>query len=83
LPASVKQWHGLAPPGSSNEPLAFIEDVSATTTGWSVGNGPRLLQPGAGYDGDEDSKKMRGYFAQGNAYTLKKMQEHFAKKAAK
>ena len=38
---------------------------------------------GLGYGSDEESKKMRGFFAQGNAYTLKKMQEHFNKKAAK
>jgi hypothetical protein len=38
---------------------------------------------GLGYGSDEESKKMRGFFAHGNAYTLKKMQQHFAKTTAK
>lgn len=33
-----------------------------------------------GFSDDDESKKMRAFFARGNAYTLKKLQERFAKK---
>lgn len=37
---------------------------------------------GMGYTNDEESQKMRKHFKWGNAYTLKKLQERFAKKSA-
>jgi uncharacterized protein YndB with AHSA1/START domain len=37
---------------------------------------------GLGYGDDDESQKLRGFFEKGNAYTLKKLQEHFAPKAA-
>src|SRR5262249_35120973 len=39
----------------------------------------RLRVTGLGYGGDDESQKMRAFFEKGNAYTLKKLQEHFAK----
>jgi hypothetical protein len=35
---------------------------------------------GLGYGSDEESQKMRKFFEAGNAFTLKKLQEHLAKK---
>jgi uncharacterized protein YndB with AHSA1/START domain len=40
----------------------------------------RLRIVGVGYGDDEESKKLRDFFEKGNAYTVKKMQEHFQKK---
>jgi hypothetical protein len=33
-----------------------------------------------GFGNDEESKNMRAFFDRGNAWTLKKLQEHFASK---
>jgi uncharacterized protein YndB with AHSA1/START domain len=44
-------------------------------------NRTRLRMVGLGYRGDEESKKLRAFFEKGNAYTLKKLQEHFARKS--
>jgi uncharacterized protein YndB with AHSA1/START domain len=41
----------------------------------------RLRVTGLGYGADDESRKMRGFFESGNAYTLKKLQDHFAKSA--
>ena len=41
----------------------------------------RLRIVGNGYGDDEESKKLRGFFEKGNAYTLQKLQEKFAKSA--
>jgi uncharacterized protein YndB with AHSA1/START domain len=41
----------------------------------------RLRAVGLGFGGDEESKKMKAFFERGNAFTIKKVQEHFAKKA--
>ncbi len=38
---------------------------------------------GLGYGDDEESRKLRGFFDKGNAYTLKKLQEKFVGKQAK
>jgi uncharacterized protein YndB with AHSA1/START domain len=43
-------------------------------------NRTRLRLVGLGYSADEESKKLRAFFEKGNAYTLKKLQEHLAKK---
>jgi uncharacterized protein YndB with AHSA1/START domain len=43
-------------------------------------NRTRLRVVGLGYSADEESKKLRAFFEKGNAYTLKKLQEHLAKK---
>jgi len=43
-------------------------------------NRTRLRVVGLGYGADEESKKMRAFFERGNASTLKKLQEHLAKK---
>jgi uncharacterized protein YndB with AHSA1/START domain len=43
----------------------------------------RLRLVGTGYGDDEESKKLRGFFERGNAYTLKKLQEKFAVKGSK
>jgi uncharacterized protein YndB with AHSA1/START domain len=43
----------------------------------------RLTVTGLGYGDDEESQKLRGFFDKGNAYTIKKLQEKFAAKAAK
>ena len=40
----------------------------------------RLRITGLGYGDDEESRKLRGFFDKGNAYTLKKLQEKFAAK---
>jgi uncharacterized protein YndB with AHSA1/START domain len=40
----------------------------------------RLRLVGLGYGPDEESQKLRAFFEKGNAYTLKKLQEHFARK---
>jgi uncharacterized protein YndB with AHSA1/START domain len=40
----------------------------------------RLRVTGLGYGSDDESQKMRKFFEAGNAYTLKKLQEHLAKK---
>ena len=42
----------------------------------------RLRITGLGYGTDEESKKMGGFFEAGNAYTLKKLQDHLAKSCA-
>jgi uncharacterized protein YndB with AHSA1/START domain len=49
-------------------------------------DGPSLTSlriVGNGYSDDEESLKLRSFFEKGNAYTLQKLQEKFAKKAAK
>jgi uncharacterized protein YndB with AHSA1/START domain len=38
----------------------------------------RIRLVGQGYGSDEESKKLRAFFARGNAYTLQKLQKHFA-----
>jgi hypothetical protein len=38
----------------------------------------RVRVVGLGYGTDDESTKMRKFFEAGNAYTLKKLQEHFA-----
>jgi uncharacterized protein YndB with AHSA1/START domain len=43
----------------------------------------RVRVVGLGYGDDEASKKLRAFFEQGNAQTLKKLQEHFAAKKPK
>jgi uncharacterized protein YndB with AHSA1/START domain len=43
-------------------------------------NRTRVRVVGLGYSADEESKKLRAFFEKGNAYTLKRLQEHFAKK---
>ncbi len=43
-------------------------------------NSTRVRVVGLGYGADEESKKLRVFFEKGNAYTLKRLQEHFAKK---
>jgi uncharacterized protein YndB with AHSA1/START domain len=43
----------------------------------------RLSIVGLGYGTDEESKKLRGFFDYGNAYTLKKLQEKFTSKGGK
>jgi len=43
----------------------------------------RLRMVGLGYGADDDSKKLWAFFEKGNAYTLKKLQDHFAVKATK
>jgi uncharacterized protein YndB with AHSA1/START domain len=40
----------------------------------------RLREVGLGYGSDEESKKLRAFFKNGNAFTLKKLQEHFTPK---
>jgi len=44
-------------------------------------NRTRVRAVGLGYGADEESQKMRKFFESGNAYTLKKLQEHFTKMA--
>ncbi len=43
-------------------------------------NRTRLRVVGLGYGADDESQKLRAFFEKGNAYTLKKLQEHLAKK---
>jgi uncharacterized protein YndB with AHSA1/START domain len=43
-------------------------------------NRTRLRLVGLGYGADQESKKLRAFFEKGNAYTLRKLQEHLAKK---
>jgi uncharacterized protein YndB with AHSA1/START domain len=40
----------------------------------------RLREAGLGYGGDDESKQLRAFFKRGNAYMLKKLQEHFIAK---
>jgi uncharacterized protein YndB with AHSA1/START domain len=40
----------------------------------------RVREVGVGYGSDEESQKLRKFFEAGNAYTLKRLQEHLAKK---
>jgi hypothetical protein len=44
-------------------------------------NRTRVRIVGLGFTGDEAALKLRKHFDAGNAYTLRKLQEHFAKKA--
>jgi hypothetical protein len=53
----------------------YFEEAGANRT--------RLRLVGLGYGSDEESTKLRGFFEKGNAYTLKKLQEHFAKNNGK
>jgi uncharacterized protein YndB with AHSA1/START domain len=43
-------------------------------------NRTRLRIVGLGYSAEEESKKLRTFFEKGNAYTLKKLQDHLARK---
>jgi uncharacterized protein YndB with AHSA1/START domain len=52
--------------------VLYFEEMGPTRT--------RLRLVGTGYGDDEDSRKLRGFFEKGNAYTLKKLQEKFAAK---
>jgi uncharacterized protein YndB with AHSA1/START domain len=49
-----------------------IEDAGAGQT--------RVRVVGLGYGSDEESQKMRKFFEAGNAHTLKKLQDHMAKR---
>jgi uncharacterized protein YndB with AHSA1/START domain len=52
--------------------VIYFEDAGPSLT--------RLRLVGTGYGDDEESKKLRGFFERGNAYTLKKLQEKFTTK---
>jgi uncharacterized protein YndB with AHSA1/START domain len=43
----------------------------------------RLRLVGLGYGSDEESKKLLAFFEKGNAFTLKKLQEHYAGKKSR
>jgi uncharacterized protein YndB with AHSA1/START domain len=43
-------------------------------------NRTHLRLVGLGYGTDDESKKLRAFFEKGNAYTLQKLQEYFARK---
>jgi uncharacterized protein YndB with AHSA1/START domain len=73
----------------SNPPVNF-PFKNAIKTVWQVIHfekvGPsrtRVCIVGLGYGDDAESKKLRGFFDYGNAYTLKKLQDKFTGKAAK
>lgn len=51
--------------------VVYFEEVGPKRT--------RVTVVGLGYGNDEESKKLRKHFEWGNAYTLKKLQERFAK----
>jgi uncharacterized protein YndB with AHSA1/START domain len=55
--------------------IMYFDDAGAGRT--------RLRVVGLGYDSTEESKRLKAFFEKGNAYTLKKLQEHFAAKNAK
>jgi uncharacterized protein YndB with AHSA1/START domain len=52
--------------------VIYLEDAGPGRT--------RVREVGMGYGTDDEAKKMRAFFERGNAYTLKKLQEHFSKK---
>ena len=71
-------------------PPAKFPFKNAIKTMWTVlyfqDAGPsrtRLRIVGVGYGDDEESRKLRSFFDKGNAYTLKKLQEKFARKEGK
>jgi hypothetical protein len=45
------------------------------------GGRTKLTCVGMGYQDDEESQKLRRHFDAGNAWTITKLQEHFAGKA--
>jgi uncharacterized protein YndB with AHSA1/START domain len=53
--------------------VIYFEDVGSNQT--------RVRAVGTGYGDDEESAKLRKFFESGNAFTMKKLQERFAKKA--
>jgi uncharacterized protein YndB with AHSA1/START domain len=55
--------------------MIYFEDAGTSRT--------RLRIVGLGFGDDEESRKLRGFFDKGNAYTLKKLQEKFAGKEGK
>ena len=55
--------------------VIYFEDAGPSRT--------RLRIVGTGYGNDEESQKLRTLLRQGNAYTLKKLQEKFAGKEGK
>lgn len=52
--------------------IVYFEEVGPQRT--------RMRVVGLGYSAGEESKQLRSFFEKGNAYTLKKLQEHLAKK---
>jgi uncharacterized protein YndB with AHSA1/START domain len=52
--------------------VVYFEEVGSNRT--------RLRVVGLGYSADEESQKLRAFFEKGNAYTLKKLQAHLARK---
>jgi WD40 repeat protein/uncharacterized protein YndB with AHSA1/START domain len=54
--------------------VVYLEPVGSDQT--------RVTCVGMGYGDDEESQKLRTHFERGNAYTLKKLQERFAKSTA-
>jgi uncharacterized protein YndB with AHSA1/START domain len=55
--------------------VIYFEDAGPSLT--------RLRIVGTGYGTDEESRKLRAFFENGNSYTLKKLQEKFAGKGGK
>lgn len=53
--------------------VVYFEAVSEKTT--------RVREVSLGFGADEESQKMREFFDRGNAYTMQKLQEHFAPRA--
>jgi uncharacterized protein YndB with AHSA1/START domain len=51
--------------------IVYVEAVAPGRT--------RVREVSLGFDADEESQKMRAFFNQGNATTLKQLQRHFAK----
>ena len=54
--------------------VLYFEDAGPSLT--------KLRIVGVGYGDDDESRKLRAFFDKGNSYTLKKLEEKFAKKAA-
>ena len=51
--------------------VVYVEAVAPGRT--------RVREVSLGFDADEESQKMREFFNQGNATTLKRLQSYFAK----
>lgn len=72
----------------ATKPPASFPFKKAIENMWSVihfepvgENRTRVVTIGLGYGDDEDSRKLRAFFDQGNAYTIRKLAEKFAPKA--
>jgi uncharacterized protein YndB with AHSA1/START domain len=78
-PLRVVAWRITKPPKGLPYPSAWKDTWSVATLTDLGGRRTKLRLAMCGYTAEEESQKMRAFFDQGNAWSLKKMKENLEK----